>query len=75
MFETGLSVHNNLLNSYVRVLNSLRIFCSQKPVFDVITEAFLKMNKNIFFRPELKGGVSMVRELHVYGSVVPVAAR
>jgi len=27
------------------------------------------------FRPELKGGVSMVRELHVYGSVVPVAAR
>jgi len=27
------------------------------------------------FRPELKGGVSIVRELHVYGSVVPVAAR
>ena len=29
----------------------------------------------LLFRPELKGGVSMVRELHVYGSVVPVAAR
>jgi elongator complex protein 3 len=27
------------------------------------------------FRPELKGGVSIVRELHVYGSVVPVNAR
>ena len=27
------------------------------------------------FRPELKQGVSIVRELHVYGSVVPVAAR
>ncbi|KAF6215418.1 hypothetical protein GE061_010170 [Apolygus lucorum] len=27
------------------------------------------------FRPELLGGVSIVRELHVYGSVVPVSAR
>ncbi|XP_078398075.1 elongator complex protein 3 isoform X1 [Cetorhinus maximus] len=27
------------------------------------------------FRTELKGGVSIVRELHVYGSVVPVSAR
>ncbi|XP_059838084.1 elongator complex protein 3 isoform X1 [Hypanus sabinus] len=27
------------------------------------------------FRAELKGGVSIVRELHVYGSVVPVSAR
>ena len=27
------------------------------------------------FRPELKDGVSVVRELHVYGSVVPVAAK
>jgi hypothetical protein len=27
------------------------------------------------FRPELIGGCSMVRELHVYGSVVPVNAR
>lgn len=26
-------------------------------------------------RPELKGSVSIVRELHVYGSVVPVKAR
>ncbi|MCP9257395.1 Elongator complex protein 3 [Dirofilaria immitis] len=26
-------------------------------------------------RPELKGGTSIVRELHVYGSVVPVSAR
>ena len=28
-----------------------------------------------FSRPELKDGVSLVRELHVYGSVVPVSAR
>lgn len=27
------------------------------------------------FRPELKGRCSIVRELHVYGSVVPVNAR
>ena len=27
------------------------------------------------FKPELKGGCSIVRELHVYGSVVPVHAR
>ncbi|XP_060106385.1 elongator complex protein 3 isoform X2 [Heteronotia binoei] len=27
------------------------------------------------FRPELRGGVSIVRELHVYGSVVPVSSR
>lgn len=27
------------------------------------------------FRPELKGGTSIVRELHVYGSVVPVSGR
>ncbi|XP_058020757.1 elongator complex protein 3 [Ahaetulla prasina] len=27
------------------------------------------------FRPELKSGVSIVRELHVYGSVVPVSSR
>ncbi|KAM7309539.1 hypothetical protein ISCGN_006546 [Ixodes scapularis] len=27
------------------------------------------------FRPELKGGASLVRELHVYGSVVPVSVR
>jgi len=28
-----------------------------------------------FFRSELKVGVSIVRELHVYGSVVPISAR
>ncbi|XP_050170726.1 elongator complex protein 3 isoform X2 [Myiozetetes cayanensis] len=27
------------------------------------------------FRPELRAGVSIVRELHVYGSVVPVSSR
>lgn len=27
------------------------------------------------FRPELKGDCSIVRELHVYGSVVPIHSR
>ena len=27
------------------------------------------------YRPELKGGCSIVRELHVYGTAVPVHAR
>lgn len=29
----------------------------------------------MFYRPELKDRCSIVRELHVYGSVVPVNAR
>jgi len=33
-----------------------------------------KLSEEVF-RPELKGGVSVVRELHVYGSVVPVSTR
>lgn len=31
--------------------------------------------KYVVHRPELKGKVSIIRELHVYGSVVPVRAR
>jgi elongator complex protein 3 len=34
-----------------------------------------KLNPGSAFRPELKGRVSMVRELHVYGSVVPIHSR
>jgi len=34
-----------------------------------------KLNPDTAFRPELKGRVSMVRELHVYGSVVPIHSR
>lgn len=33
------------------------------------------MYKFLTFRPELVAGVSIVRELHVYGSVVPVSTR
>lgn len=41
---------------------------------------FWNLNKLYFtlygiYRPELKGRVSIIRELHVYGSVVPVRAR
>ncbi|XP_053105355.1 elongator complex protein 3 [Hemicordylus capensis] len=35
----------------------------------------LRKSSEETFRPELKGGVSIVRELHVYGSVVPVSSR
>lgn len=35
----------------------------------------LRKCSNDTFRSELKGGVSIVRELHVYGSVVPVSSR
>ncbi|XP_063967885.1 elongator complex protein 3 isoform X2 [Lytechinus pictus] len=35
----------------------------------------LRKCSDLTFRPELKGGVSIVRELHVYGSVVPVNSR
>nr|CAH7748692.1 unnamed protein product [Callosobruchus chinensis] len=34
-----------------------------------------KCSKEKTFRPELKGGVSIIRELHVYGSVVPVSSK
>lgn len=34
-----------------------------------------RMQIILFCRPELKGKCSIVRELHVYGSVVPVNAR
>jgi elongator complex protein 3 len=34
-----------------------------------------KCSPGTTFRPELKGKVSIVRELHVYGSVVPVHSR
>ncbi|VEN62307.1 unnamed protein product [Callosobruchus maculatus] len=34
-----------------------------------------KCSKETTFRPELKGGVSIIRELHVYGSVVPVSGK
>ena len=33
-----------------------------------------KLSENVF-RPELKGEVSMIRELHVYGSAIPVHSR
>lgn len=35
----------------------------------------LNCDSSVAFRAELKGGVSIVRELHVYGTAVPVSAR
>uniref|UniRef100_A0A069DVX0 Elongator complex protein 3 n=1 Tax=Panstrongylus megistus TaxID=65343 RepID=A0A069DVX0_9HEMI len=48
----------------------------EDPEQDILV-GLLRLRKcsNDTFRPELKGGVSIVRELHVYGSVVPVSSR
>lgn len=48
----------------------------EDPEQDILV-GLLRLRKcsNEVFRPELKGGCSIVRELHVYGSVVPVNAR
>jgi len=48
----------------------------EDPAQDILV-GLLRLRKpsDEVFRPELKNGVSIVRELHVYGSVVPVSAR
>ncbi|KAK9505177.1 hypothetical protein O3M35_009287 [Rhynocoris fuscipes] len=48
----------------------------EDPEQDILV-GLLRLRKcsNDTFRPELKGAVSIVRELHVYGSVVPVSSR
>eukprot|EP00043_Microstomoeca_roanoka_P005419 m.55599 g.55599 ORF g.55599 m.55599 type:complete len:562 (-) comp12959_c1_seq1:32-1717(-) len=48
----------------------------EDPEQDILV-GLLRLRKcsSLTFRPELKGRVSIVRELHVYGSVVPVKAR
>lgn len=48
----------------------------EDPAQDILV-GLLRLRKlsEDMFRPELKGGCSMVRELHVYGSVVPVSSR
>ncbi|XP_049849701.1 elongator complex protein 3-like [Schistocerca gregaria] len=48
----------------------------EDPVQDILV-GLLRLRKcsNLTFRPELTGAVSVVRELHVYGSVVPVYTR
>ena len=48
----------------------------EDPKKDILV-ALLRLRKldESRFRPELKGEVSMVRELHVYGSVVPIHSR
>lgn len=48
----------------------------EDPEHDILI-GLLRLRKctSLTFRPELQGGVSIVRELHVYGSVVPVSGR
>ena len=48
----------------------------EDPTQDILV-GLLRLRKlsSEVYRQELKGGVSMVRELHVYGSVVPVSTR
>ena len=46
-FQTGFWVQNNRLNLCSRVMNSQRLFCSQKTVWNVRIKAFLYMYKYI----------------------------
>nr|CAG4649152.1 EOG090X02DF [Scapholeberis mucronata]SVE93493.1 EOG090X02DF [Scapholeberis mucronata] len=48
----------------------------EDPESDILI-GLLRLRKcsSLAFRPELQGNVSIVRELHVYGSVVPVSGR
>ena len=52
-------------------------FLSYEDVEQDILVGLLRLRKcsRQTFRPELKGRVSIVRELHVYGSVVPVSSK
>ena len=52
-------------------------FLSYEDVEQDILIGLLRLRKcsSESFRPELKGNVSIVRELHVYGSVVPVSSK
>lgn len=43
-------------------------------IFDLITFRLRKCSE-LTYRTELLGGCSIIRELHVYGSVVPVSGR
>ncbi|XP_015515627.1 elongator complex protein 3 isoform X1 [Neodiprion pinetum] len=57
--------------------NGWETFLSYEDPTQDILVGLLRLRKcsNETFRPELKGKCSIVRELHVYGSVVPVNAR
>lgn len=57
--------------------NGWETFLSYEDVEQDILIGLLRLRKcsSESFRPELKGNVSIVRELHVYGSVVPVSSK
>ena len=62
--------------AYRKHLHATYCYYFHVPTIDILV-GLLRLRKcsEDTFRPELKGGVSVVRELHVYGSVVPVSAR
>ena len=72
------SLTRTLSKVHARVV-SVYMYCYQCHMFthaDILV-GLLRLRKcsGETFRPELKRGVSVVRELHVYGSVVPINAR
>jgi elongator complex protein 3 len=57
--------------------NGWETFISFEDADQDILIGLLRLRKctDMVHRPELKGGVSIVRELHVYGTAIPVSAR
>ncbi|KAJ8680593.1 hypothetical protein QAD02_016380 [Eretmocerus hayati] len=83
--EVGIQeIHNKVQPYEVELIrrdyfanNGWETFLSYEDPFQDILVGLLRLRKcsNDTFRPELKEQCSIVRELHVYGSVVPVNAR
>ncbi|KAG8011101.1 Elongator complex protein 3 [Nibea albiflora] len=68
--------HGNLRELALARMKDMGTECRDVRTREVgIQEIHHKVRPYQSFRPELKGGVSIVRELHVYGSVVPVSSR
>jgi len=81
--EVGIQeIHNNIRPYEIELIrrdytanNGWETFLSYEDPTQDILVGLLRLRKcsEETFRPELKGGCSIVRELHVYGSVVPVS--
>ena len=70
-------LQNELIRRDYAANNGWETFLSYEDPQQDILIGLLRLRKcsEDTFRPELKGGSSIVRELHVYGSVVPVHGR
>lgn len=74
---TCISVYVELVRRDYVANNGWETFLAYEDPQQDILVGLLRLRKcgQDTFRPELRGACSIVRELHVYGSVVPVSAR